>query len=37
MRIVILVFLMFGGAVLAYNNLMMGSYQNFKEVKTMEN
>ena len=37
MRIVILIFLMFGGAVLAYNNLKAGSYQNFKEVKTMEN
>ena len=37
MKIVILLFLIFGGGVLAYNNLIEGSYQNFKEVKTMEN
>ena len=37
MKIVILAFLIFGGGVLAYNNLIGGSYQNFKEVKTMEN
>ena len=37
MRIVVLLFLIIGGGFLAYNNLMEGSYQNFKEVKTIEN